>query len=74
MKKLLAFLLAACAALLLADLAYHKHGHYPAEEGFGFFPLLGLVCCAALALAARLLDAVTRRPADYYVREERRDR
>lgn len=65
---LLVLLALACAALMLADLAYHKHGHYPAEEWFGSFPAIGFASCVALALAARGLALVTRREAGYYGR------
>jgi hypothetical protein len=57
-----------CLGLLLADLAYHKHGHYPAEEWFGSFPAIGFAACVALALVARGLALVTRREAGYYQR------
>jgi hypothetical protein len=57
-----------CCGLLLADLAYDKHGHYPAEEWFGSFPAIGFAVCVALALAARGLALVTRREAGYYQR------
>ncbi len=55
-----------CAGLLLADLAYHKHGHYHEEELFGFFPAFGLAACVALTLGARALGLLTRRPSEFY--------
>ena len=66
--KRLGLLALFCGGLLLADLAYHKHGHYPAEEWFGSFPAIGFASCVALALVARVLALVTRREAGYYER------
>ena len=66
MKKTLTLLVLVCIGLTLADLAYHKHGHYPEEEWFGFFPAFGFLACVALALAARALALATRRRGDYY--------
>ena len=66
MKLGLALLGLLSAALLAADLAYHKHGHYPVEEWFGSFPAIGLLACLTLALAARVLAVLTRRDTDPY--------
>lgn len=66
--KRLGLLALFCCGLLLADLAYHKHGHYPAEEWFGSFPAIGFATCVALALLGRVLALVTRREAGYYER------
>ena len=57
-----------CIALALADLVYHKHVTFEAEEWTGFFALFGFVGCALLALVARLVRAPLKREEDYYDR------
>ena len=55
-----------CLLLLLVDLAYHKHVHYPIEGWFGFFGIYGFLSCVLLALAAKGFRAILMRDEDYY--------
>ena len=61
-------LVAVCVLVTVADLFYHKHGHYGFEEVFGFHGFYGFVSCVALVLAAKQLRKVLKRPEDYYDR------
>ena len=61
-------LLAACAALFLADFLYAKHAKFKLEDVFGFYGLYGFVACVLLVLIAKELRKVLKRPEDYYDR------
>lgn len=56
----------ACAALVLADFAYHKHGHFDFEEMTGFHGLFGFGAYVGLVLSATQLRRVLKRDEDYY--------
>jgi len=55
-----------CAALVLADLFYDKHGHMEVESWIGFHGAYGFVSCVALVLAAKGLRRWLKRDEDYY--------
>jgi hypothetical protein len=57
---------ALCAALVLADLFYTKHGHFAVEQLFGFHAWYGFVSCVFLVLAAKQLRRLLKRDEDYY--------
>ena len=57
---------AVCALLFLADLAYHKHPHFAAEEWFGFYGLFAFVGCLILVFGAKAMRVLLKRPPDYY--------
>ncbi len=59
-------LLVVCAGVTVADLFYHKHGHYHFEEWFGFSSWYGFVSCVFLVLAATQMRRFIKRPEDYY--------
>ncbi len=59
-------LVAICAALLLGDLFYDKHGHFSWEELFGFHGFYGFFGSVFLVLTAKLLRKVLMRDEDYY--------
>ncbi len=59
-------LVVACAILLLADLAYHKHTHFSFEGWFGFFPLFGFAAYCFIVASAKLLRRIVMRDEDYY--------
>lgn len=55
-------------ALVLLDLAVHRHAEVGFDGLFGFYGLYGFVACVALVLAAKLLRRAVMRPEDYYDR------
>ncbi len=55
-------------ALLLADLAVHRHAETAFDDWFGFYGFYGFVACVALVLAAKLLRRAVMRSEDYYDR------
>ncbi len=59
-------LVAVCALLLLADLAYHKHSEFAFEQWFGFFPLFGFAAYCFIVAAAKQLRSLVMRDEDYY--------
>lgn len=65
-NRILAVLGVLCVAAVLADLGYHKHGHYPFEEWIGFHAAFGFATCLALGLVAGLLRRLIARDEDYY--------
>lgn len=60
-----------CGLLLLADLVYAKHPHFPFESWFGFYPVFGFVVSFTLVLTAKKLRRFLRRDEDYYERSKR---
>jgi hypothetical protein len=66
-SKLIWGLLVTCAAVVLADLFYHKeHTEYAFQNWIGFDAGYGFLCCIFLALAAKQLRRVLMRDEDYY--------
>ena len=65
-NKIVHSLYAICAALFLADLFYHKHGHFEFERWLGFFGWFGFVSCVGLVLMAKFLRVLLKREEDYY--------
>ena len=61
-------LAALCAVVLLADLAYHKHGHFGWEEWFGFHAFFGFIAFVFIVFAGKLLRKIVMRDEDYYGR------
>lgn len=53
-------------ALVLLDLAIHRHAEAGFDGLFGFYGLYGFFACVALVLAAKLLRRAVMRPEDYY--------
>ena len=70
--KLYRILLVVCGLLLLADVLdvanvlYHKHTHYPAEEWFGFYAIFGFTAYSLIVGAGWLWRSVVMRKEDYY--------
>jgi hypothetical protein len=65
--RLITGILAVLALLsLLADGLIHRHGHFSAEETFGFYPLCGLLSSSLTVIAARCLRPILQRPPTYY--------
>lgn len=61
-------LLLICAGLFLADFFYDKHAKFRREDVFGFYGLYGFIACVGLALAAKEIRKLLKRPEDYYDR------
>jgi hypothetical protein len=57
-----------CVLLTLSDLFYHKQGHLPWEDWFGFYGLYGFISCVGLVLLAKQLRKVLGRKEGYYDR------
>ena len=65
-NKIVWSLYIACAASVLAELFYEKHGHYGFQNFFGFDAWYGFISCVLLVLAAKQLRKVLMRDEDYY--------
>jgi hypothetical protein len=52
--------------LVIADLLYHKHAHFVAEETFGFYAFFGFFAFVGIVLAGKHLRKILMRPEDYY--------
>jgi len=64
--KIFYALVAACIATVLADLAYHKHGHFNFEQWIGFHAGFGFLAYLGLVLTATQLRKLLKRDEDYY--------
>lgn len=65
-KRLLHFLYASCALLLVLDFIIHRHVSHYWENLWGFYPLYGFVGCVVLVLTATWLRTFLMRPESYY--------
>lgn len=55
-----------CGLLVVADLFYKKHAHFPVEKWFGFYGFYGFIACVVLVLAATQMRKLLMREEDYY--------
>ena len=55
-----------CAALLLVDVFYHKHGHFAFEQWFGFYAFYGFLAYMFIVNSAKLLRKLVKRDENYY--------
>lgn len=67
-KRIVIGLYVVAVLLVLLDLLYGKHSHFPIEDVFGFYGFYGFVGCVTLVLLAKLLRKVVMRPENYYDR------
>ena len=66
-KKIIWALCIACALSVIADLFYHKHIVYAAEDWVpGMYGWYGFIGCVFLVLSAKLLRKLLMRSEDYY--------
>lgn len=65
---LVRILTVACLLLVLADLVYHKHGHFSWETLFGFHGFFGFAAFFLAVLAGKPLRRLLKRDEDYYDR------
>lgn len=54
------------ALTVLAEAVIALHPHFRVEALFGFHAWLGLLSCAAMIVAAKVLGVVLKRPDTYY--------
>lgn len=59
-------LIAACAATVVADFFYHKHGEFHFQEFVGFDALYGFVAYVGLVNLAKVVRVLLMRSEDYY--------
>ena len=70
-KKIIWALCIACSLSIIADLFYHKHTHYAAEDWIpGMYGWYGFIICVFLVLSAKLLRKILVRKEDYYEEAE----
>lgn len=55
-----------CAALVIGDLAYHKHAHFGFEGWFGIYGFFGFAAFFFIVMAGKHLRKILMRPEDYY--------
>ena len=65
-NKLVYVLYAACIALLLIELIYHKHSHFDFENWFGFYAWFGFLAYISIVMSAKLFRKLIKRKEDYY--------
>jgi hypothetical protein len=60
-----------CALTLVAELfVWPRKGHFGLDGVFGFYAVLGFVCCSLMLLAAKGLGIYLKRDADYWGADE----
>ena len=64
--KLVYLLYAACAALLIVEFFYHKHGHFNFEQWFGFYAWFGFIAYISIVMSAKLFRKLIKRKENYY--------
>ena len=67
-RRIVWALYAVCAALVVIDVAIHKHGPFAIEHTFAFYAWYGFVACVALVLVAKVMRIILMRPENYYDR------
>ncbi len=65
-NRLIKVLIAVGVGVVLADLFYHKHGHFGFQEWFAFDAVFGFAAYVGLVNSAKLLRKLVMRPEDYY--------
>ena len=65
---LVRILAVSCILLVLADLVYHKHGHFSWEMLFGFHGFFGFAAFFFAVLVGKQLRKLLMRDEDYYDR------
>ena len=65
-RRIIRALFIVSAIVVLLDLFYTKHPHFPIEGTFGFYGFYGFLGCYALVLLAKVLRLIVMRPEDYY--------
>ena len=55
-----------CAALLLIDVLFARHGYFDSESAPGFYIVFGIVAYIVTIMAAKVLRKFVKRNEDYY--------
>ena len=64
--RLVYALTAACIALVVSDLFYHKHVVFGFEGWFGFYGFFGFAAFFFIVIAGKQLRKIVMRDEDYY--------
>ncbi len=64
--RIVHWLYAVCALLVLVDILVPKHGPFAIEHWFGFYAFYGFIACVFLVIAAKGLRVILMKPEDYY--------
>lgn len=64
--RIVHWLYAVCALLVLVDILVPKHGPFAIEHWFGFYAFYGFIACVGLVIAAKGLRVILMKPEDYY--------
>ncbi|MDG1478342.1 MAG: hypothetical protein P8R54_02070 [Myxococcota bacterium] len=65
-EKIWRLVCVSCILLTLADLGYHKHGHYAFEGLIGFHGIFGFIAFIFVVLAGTWMREHLMRDEDYY--------
>jgi hypothetical protein len=65
-KMLWRLLWGMCALSLILEPFIHRQNHFPQEDFFGFYALLGFVACSVCILVAKGLSFVLKKNVTYY--------
>ncbi len=64
--RIVRWLYAVCALLVVIDIFVPKHGPFAIEHWFGFYAFYGFIACVGLVIAAKGLRVILMKPEDYY--------
>jgi len=65
-RRIIIALVVICAACVLLDFFYEKHGHLSFENIPGFHAAYGFISCVLLVIAATQMRRFVKRDEDYY--------
>ena len=65
-RGLIYMLYTTCAALLLIDVLFARHGYFDFESVPGFYIVFGIVAYIVTIMAAKVLRKFVKRNEDYY--------
>lgn len=65
-KMLWRLLWGMCALSVFLELFVHRHNHFPQEDFFGFYAVLGFAACSICILVAKGLSFFLKKDVTYY--------
>jgi hypothetical protein len=65
-KMLWRILWGACALSVILEFFIHRKNHFPQEDFFGFYAVLGFAACSVCILVAKALGFFLKAKVDYY--------